>query len=415
MLLFLLIVLLSAAGSAVHRPAAQPATHPDAAPAALPVSVITARPVSSFAQTRHYTGTLVAGRTSELSFQRSAEVVEIAVDEGDAVQTGDEIARLDVRRLDTAQQILEAQRAAAAARLRELQAGPRRETIEATRAQVAELEAQQELAERTHRRTLELQARNSASAQAVDNTLLSLEAATARLRRARRRLEELESGTRQEQIDAQRAAVAQLDARLADLKLDREDSVLRAPFAGRISRRYLDEGTVVTVGQPVVRLVEDTVLEARIGLPADRLSHLHEGDSVTLRHKDRLLKAAFLHVLPEVDLRTRTQTAVFRLTEQDARKAAPGQTVRITLTSEVPARGFWLPTTALAPSRRGLWSAYVVDHRDGHDVIAERTVEVLHTEGDRVLVTGTLYPEDRVVATGVHRVVPGQRVTVLQP
>jgi len=36
-----------------------------------------------------------------------------------------------------------------------------------------------------------------------------------------------------------------------------------------------------------------------------------------------------------------------------------------------------------------------------------RVVEVVHAEADRVFVRGTLRDGERVVATGLHRIVPG--------
>ena len=67
---------------------------------------------------------------------------------------------------------------------------------------------------------------------------------------------------------------------------------------------------------------------------------------------------------------------------------------------------------------RGLWSAYVVtlpaspSAQGAGSRVARRDVEVLHTEGDRVLVRGMLQPGDRVIASGTHRIVPGQVVRV---
>jgi len=378
----------------------------------LPVQVLVAKPVSSFLQTRHYTGTLVARRTSDVSFERSARILEITVDEGDQVEQGQELGRLDTRRLNTRERMLQAQRAAAAAQLEELVAGPRQETIGAARAQVAELVANVELSERTHRRTEKLQSRKSTSEQAVDNTRLSLEGSRARLVQAEQQLEELITGTRPERIAAQTAMVEQLDAQIADIQLDREDSTLKAPFSGRVSMRYVDEGAMASPGNPVLRIVESTAVEARIGLPNSSISGLASGDSFTLLHGDKSLRATYARILPEVDMRTRTRVAVFTLSDEDSVQVTPGETVRITMNDRVDTSGFWLPTSSLSPGQRGLWSAYVVAEQDGFEQVQSRPVEVLHTEGERVLVSGTIRPEDRVITGGIQRVVPGQRVRV---
>ena len=379
---------------------------------ALPVEVIVVNQVKSFDQTRHYTGALVARRSADVSFERSARVVEVLVDEGDTVESGQALAKLDVRRLTTRQNMLVAQRDVAAAQLAELRAGPRVETIAAARAQVEELTAQLQLSRLTHARTERLQSRNSTSEQSVDNSRSSMEAAAARLAQAQHRLVELEAGTRTEQITAQQAMVAQLNVQLADVQLDRDDSVIKSPFAGCISMRYLDEGTVTAPGQPVVKVIESTAIEARIGLSTSSILRLTVGDALELTVGNTKLAAQFTRVLPEVDLQTRTQIAIFKLTQADSVQVAAGQTVRISLTEETDATGYWLPTAALSPGQRGLWSAYVVVERDGDSIIESRPVEVLHTEGERVLVTGTIHNEDQVVAGGVQRIIPGQKVSV---
>ena len=65
--------------------------------------------------------------------------------------------------------------------------------------------------------------------------------------------------------------------------------------------------------------------------------------------------------------------------------------------------------------RRGLWSVYVVD-RDSRSAavgtVARRDVEVLHTEGERGFIRGTIAAGEDVIRTGTHRVVSGQLVHV---
>ena len=67
------------------------------------------------------------------------------------------------------------------------------------------------------------------------------EALQARLDQARSQLQELQNGTRQEQIDAQQALVQQLDASIADLEVTLSKSTLRAPFDGIVSTQQVDK------------------------------------------------------------------------------------------------------------------------------------------------------------------------------
>lgn len=382
-------------------------------PRPLPVDVVLIEPVDSFQSERTYTGTLAARRSSTLAFERAARVTALLVDEGDLVAAGQELARLDVRHLDAREQELTALKAAAAATLAELIAGPRVETIAATRAEVAEWNAQYELSQRTLKRTQQLRSRAAVGEQALDDARFAMETAKARLDATRKRLEELEAGTRSEQIVAQRSRVDQLEASLADLRFDREDSVLRAPYAGRIAERAIDEGTVVSPGQVVFRITESSVLEARVGLPPSAVAQLSPGQTVSVRVGSQRVQATLARIRPELNSQTRTRVAIFELAENPNGALAPGQIVQVPVTETTAGDGFWLPTTALTPGDRGLWVASAVVSVDGHDTVEARPVEILHTDGERVLVRGTLRAGDRIISSGVQRIVPGQRVKVV--
>ena len=79
-------------------------------------------------------------------------------------------------------------------------------------------------------------------------------------------MEELDAGTRDETKRTQQAVVKQLKADLADLKIDLDRSVLRAPFDGTISAKLVDPGVMVSPQTVICELVSDS-LEAWIGVP----------------------------------------------------------------------------------------------------------------------------------------------------
>ncbi|MDB9529521.1 efflux RND transporter periplasmic adaptor subunit [Oscillatoria sp. CS-180] len=393
----------------------------EAGNAALPVTVVSAERVEGYEVEREYTGELVAGRSSVLGFERTGTVVEVLVDEGDRVVVSQPLARLDNRTLAAQRQQVEAQRQEAIAQLQELQAGPRLEDIAAARAAVAELEQQVALSRLQRDRREDLYAQGAISLEALDQETYSTSALEKRLAQAESELLELETGTRREQLDAQAARVSQLDAQLQQIDVDLEKSVLYAPFDGTISVRSLDEGVVAGSGQAVLSLVEAGSLEARVGIPPEIANTLTLGSEQTVRMGDRTYTASVTALLPELDDISRTVTAVLRVPVVDL---TVGQTVRLVLAETQATSGFWLPTTALVPGERGLWSAYVLgDSPDASSkadsvrsapiyTVERRELEVIHTEGDRALVRGTLQPGERVVMSGTHRIVPNQTVQV---
>ena len=101
-----------------------------------------------------------------------------------------------------------------------------------------------------------------------------------RVEQAGSELQELQNGTRPEQINAQQAVVKQFDARLADLDVTLAKSTLNAPFGGTVSEHKIDTGTVVNAGQSVIRLVESGSAQARIGLPVTAVAKLDVGEEI---------------------------------------------------------------------------------------------------------------------------------------
>ena len=393
-----------------------PAEPPPPLTAALPVEAVTVEAVSEYTTQRDYTGELVAGRSSTLGFERSGTVVAVLVDEGDRVVAGQPLARLDTRTLAAQRQQLQAQQTATQAQLRELQTGPRPENIATAQATVAEIEQQLALARLQRDRRQDLFARGAISREELDQEVYTTSALENRLAQAQSQLRELQNGTRREQLDAQTAQVSQVAASLRQIEVDLDKSVLRAPFDGVISARSVDEGVVVTGGQAVLALVEAGPLEAKVGVPPAVADTLREGENVTVTVGDRPYPATITALLPELDATSRTVTVVLQVAAADL---TVGQTVRLSLTATQPAEGIWLPTTALVPSDRGLWSVFVLKAAEAESptaptagyVVSRREVEVVHTEGDRTLVRGTLQPGEVAITAGTHRLAPGQSVT----
>ncbi|MEM9567522.1 MAG: efflux RND transporter periplasmic adaptor subunit, partial [Cyanobacteria bacterium P01_E01_bin.34] len=382
--------------------------------ALLPVETLILNPVNSYEIARAYTGDIAAQRASDLGFERSGQLIEVLVREGQAVAANQPLAQLDTQNLQAQRLRTGAEIAQASALLNELESGPRVENIAAAQAAVRDLEQQLLLQQAQYSRREYLFEEGAISAEELDEFSFGQGTLQARLDRERSNLVELQNGTRHEQIAAQVALVQQLEASLADLDVTIGKSTLRAPFDGIISAQSIDEGTVIEAGQPVIELVEAVNLEARIGIPATTASQLQVGDREEVRLDGQVYPATIAAILPTIDFETRTQTVVFQLENTTPAQVAPGQTARVELVETVLADGFWLPTDALTQGIRGLWNCYVVTQATEGDrdiyTVQQKAVEVLHQTGDRVMVRGTLQPGDRVVISGTHRLVSGQQV-----
>jgi RND family efflux transporter MFP subunit len=179
---------------------------------------------------------------------------------------------------------------------------------------------------------------------------------------------------------------------------------IHAPFDGSVQARYVDEGAQVGAGQKIIRLDETGKVEAHIGVPEVLLSRLEPDSTHQIRWAGNTYPATLKAMLPEVDPATRTLTAIFNLKSAEI---PLGAVVELELESRITSTGYWLPLTALTESDRGLWGIFVINEDSS---VERRLVEIIHAEADAAYVRGTLNPGERVVTTGVQRIVPGQKV-----
>ena len=341
---------------------------------AITVNTTTLQAENHYQVKQKYSGSITAGRESDHGFDRAGLLADVMVDEGDQVHKGDILARLDMRRLNAREQELNADLAQAEALNREA---------------IARLDR----AEATFGRYRVLVKKKHISEEKFDQVKFDLIALKARK-------------------VATAAAVSKSRAALKSLKIDRDMATLTARFDGSITRRYLDEGTAIAAGTPVVRLIEDKKLEIHVGLPAATASSLTPGELHMFRYQGRKVMAKLRSVLRNVDQSTRTVTAIFDVRDGGENMRA-GDLAQFSILSDIEQPGYWLPTGALAESRRGLWSVYSLKPYEGkaeYATLSRQELQVIYTDGERVYVQGTLQNGDRVVTQGIHRLVPGQLV-----
>ena len=80
------------------------------------------------------------------------------------------------------------------------------------------------------------------------------------------------------------------------------------------------------------------------------------------------------------------------------------------ISSEINAKGFWVPRKALVSGVRGLWSLFAVEAIDGEQQLVAKLVEMVHADDKKAFVRGALQDAELVVIEGVQRLVPGQKV-----
>ena len=379
----------------------------------LPVNTTRIAFENTATQIQSYTGTIRARQSSDLAFESPGTITEVLVREGEAVAKGQALAVLDTRTLTAQRAAIVAQLDQANAMLDEMNAGPRDERIRSAFEQVNARESDFRLAQLNHDRRRNLHKAGAVSDEELDQAQFAVRTAEANLKDAKERLAELKAGTREEQLTAQASAVRRLESSLEEMDVSLTKSQLRAPFAGTISRRYADDGSVASASAPVVRLIESGNLEAVVGLPPDVAASVVAAGfdfPITLNVGDRKISALIRSRIHELDPVTRTQNMLLDIASADTGQVVPGELCEWQIEQTANRAGYWLPASALTRGVRGLWSVMAMVDQDGHSLAEKRDIEIVLTESDRVLVRGMLSDGDRVVVDGLHRIAAGQQI-----
>jgi multidrug efflux pump subunit AcrA (membrane-fusion protein) len=380
----------------------------------MPVRVLTLGEAKLENMQGRYTGIVQAAREVSVGVNVGGQVQQVLVREGEYVEQGAAIMQLDQRRLLAGKESIQAQVMGAQARLDELIAGPRQETIAASRASIVALQEELRLAERRLVRRRGLLESSSISQEEVDVSHALVLTLKARLLGAEARLQELVNGTRPEILAAQRATLAGMQARLSSIEIDLTDSRVTAPFAGRIQSVLVHEGAVVPAGTGVVLLVETGVLEAHFGLSA-KDEHALDEEDLSVQVNGQMIPVLDKRLLPKLDPTHRTLPWILDLDISNMAPAIhPGQVATLQWSRPLGQTGWRIPLSALTEGVRGMWTGFVVAEKDGAFHVQPVDLQVLHTLPDAAVVRGALKKGDHLLMQGVDRIVAGQRVQIVQ-
>lgn len=306
-----------------------------------------------------FAGTIEARDSVNIGFRQGGRIVEVMVKEGDHVDKGAALARIDPLQQNQALNVAQARLASATA------------TADQSRLARDRAEAM-------------LQAGVGTRA-ALDNAQQALSAAEGSLAQA------------QTELDQAKRAV--------------DDTVLLAPSDAIVTMRDLEVGQIIGVGQAVFSLASDQGLEAVFQTPDLPILDRAIGVPVTLRGIDvemPEMTAIVREVSPLVDPHTGSVTVRARIESAPAEVTFLGAAVRGTVHFPV-GMGISIPWTALSASGN---SAAVWQIQDDLTVTIT-PIRIEHFTTDAVVIASGLAPGDRVVTSGSQLVYPGRQVTLV--
>ena len=221
-------------------------------------------------------------RQVDLAINGSERIAELLVEEGDRIEPGQLLARLEPERFEyavaRAQALLETQRQIVA----RLVAGSRPEEIRKARADVEAAQADVRDREQTLRRIEELIPTKAATQQDLDNARAAADAARARTKARQATLDLAIAGPRKEDIAEAKAMLGRYQAELDQARHDLCDARLVAPSRAIIQDRVLEVGDMATPQKTVftAALIDPIWVRAYVAEPD--LGKIHEGMVATI-------------------------------------------------------------------------------------------------------------------------------------
>jgi len=236
------------------------------------------------------------GHLVDVAPEINGRLIEVAVREGQFIQKGAIVFRLDPAIPQAALNQAEASLVSAKATLASSEAlyqkalsGNRPEEIKAAEATVKRLQNEEELTRLDMERNQVLFKQNTVSQENVDRARTAYESARQSRENAIQNLIVLQQGTRKEDIAAAKAAVELARSRVTEAEAAVESArgnlarcIVKAPFDGWAVRRWLDPGAMPLASQPVVSMFDPSTLRVDANIEEKYLQDIAIGDKVDI-------------------------------------------------------------------------------------------------------------------------------------
>ncbi len=192
-----------------------------------------------------------------ISGKLPGRVVDIYVEEGSRVKTGDTLVKIHSSLAEAKLDQAKAMENVAAATSAKVDAGTRIQIINAARDLWTQAQAATEITRKTYQRIQNLYTKGVVSEQKRDEAKAAYDAATAGEAAAKSQYELARSGAQQEDKQAAGAMVTAAKSGVKEVDALLEDQYLLAPCDGEITVIYPNVSELIATGAPIMQLQKD--------------------------------------------------------------------------------------------------------------------------------------------------------------
>ncbi len=233
----------------------------------------------------------------DVSTKLGGRVKAIMVNEGDFVQIGQPLAQMQIDVLDPQRDVAEAKtrQAETAVATGQAQVAARKSDKAAAQAMVAQRKSELDALQRRLARTSKLSKEGIVSKQEFDDDRARAQGAAAAVTAAQAQVAAAQAAIEaaQSQVTGYDSGVNAAEASVARVEADIQDSLLKAPIAGRVQYRVAQPGEVLAAGGKVLNLVDLGDVYITFFLPETAVGKVALGSEVHV-----ILDSAPLYVIP---------------------------------------------------------------------------------------------------------------------
>ncbi|MDP3938289.1 MAG: HlyD family efflux transporter periplasmic adaptor subunit [Deltaproteobacteria bacterium] len=272
--------------------------------------------------------------------QVQGKIEEVMVKEGDWVEKGEIIMRLDSRRTRKDLEVTEAELRRTEAQLALAKAGSKPEEVAKARESMATAKQDLYYSTRDAERLATLHEEKVVSEGLYEQALQRRDLSKGVYDTSRENLNVVMSGARTEAVETQEAEVERLEAQLKYLREDLALSEIRSPIAGRIvksPRLDMRVGMEVIVGDSIASVQDDRTLLAEVEVPEKNVGDIKPGARVKVKtwsYPDKTFEGQVKAVAPVVTDKEKEGTVEYLRTEREdaisrAATSDEGRVVRV--------------------------------------------------------------------------------------
>jgi RND family efflux transporter MFP subunit len=224
-----------------------------------------------------------------------------------------------------------------------------------------------------------------------------------------KRYESAPTGVTQLQMDNARTQVITSQAQIQQLNTQINQYTIKAPFAGVITARDFDLGTIVSPGAPMATLIDISTLKLEVSVPEKYIPQFKNGVEIDVKtdvYPDAVFKGVVNYVSSDADA-SHNYTVKFLVVNKPQTPLRSGMYGSVILGTSPLQNAISIPRSALIGSSQNP-QVYIVEN----GIARQRNIEVGASNDTRIQITKGLHTNDVVITGGLVNLSDGTKVEI---